>query len=182
LLPGRDANAAEAGVGVIFKPTAVISGEAHVNWLEYVPLDRTVDPFRGPTWKGALSRVFGARTSIGGLSERVMATSFAPQFPFAIVDRTGGWIQQVISRRFDVVGEIYRERFHNREFTRALPTLPILWTDADTRRYSAQFGVRVGRTRVAGNAGVVQRVQPASFRSVLVWLDVSYGIFQVRNR
>ena len=109
-------------------------------------------------------------------------TQILPQFAFGVVDRAGGWVQQVLSRRFDLVVEACREHYRSRAFARIDPETPLLWADSESRRFTSQFGVRVGRARVAATLSGVERVHPVSFQGLLFWVDVSYGIFQVRNR
>lgn len=180
LLRSRDANATEITAGVAFKPTAMVTGQVEIGRLRYVPVDTAVPPFDGMAGHFALSRAFRDRTAVGVRAQRAAGASFQPQFPFAIIDQAGGWVQQMLSRRFDVLGEVYHERFSNR-FVAPL-TGEVQWSNTDTRRYTSQFGVRVGRTRVAANATYVERLYPAGYHNLLLWADVSYGIFQARNQ
>jgi len=88
----------------------------------------------------------------------------------------------VLTRRFDVVVEAYREHYRNRAFAKLGPGSTLLWAESDLQRFTSQLGVRVGRARVGATMTAVQRVHPVAFQGLLFWVDVSYGIFQVRNR
>lgn len=182
LFHDRDANASELSIGMSFEPTAAIKGSVKVSWLQYFPLDPTVDVFEGPAGSVSLSRSIGDRTEIGVLAERTTGTSLGPQFAFAMIDRGGVWLQRVLSRRLDVVGQAFGERFRNRSFHRIAPELGVQWADTRAVRYTGSLGVRVGAARIGANVSVSERVQPLAYQSLLFWADVSYGVFQVRNR
>jgi hypothetical protein len=113
-----------------------------------------------------------------------MGTSLAPQFPFAILNRNGLALQEVITSRIDLVGELYRERFSNRSFANVIVNAVAVqaWQDADTWRYTGTIGIRVGPARVGMNGSYIRRIQPEGARTILVWADVTFGVFQLRNR
>jgi protein involved in polysaccharide export with SLBB domain len=186
LFPQKDADATEGSVGALFKPGALLSGDAHIGYLRYLGLDPTAPVVRGAIGNAELFFQPKERTRFGLIGERTTGSSYQPFFPYAIIDRLGGSLQQGIFRRFDVRVETYRERYHYARFrTPDEPVSPVGDSET-TQRYESELGVRFGAMRVGFDAMYVQRLSTVlprrDYNALRLMANISVGALQVHGQ
>ena len=177
LFSARDADASEFRVSTTFAPSALVQGSVYVGFLHYFALDATVQDYVGPIMGGTVGYTWRERTQVGVRGDRTTGTSFRGEVSFALLDRYGGWIVQSLSRRFDVVLEVDREQYTYRGFDGLGPfgqPAPEILTGT---RFSAQFGVLLGPSRVALNT--VYEGLYGAWRSTI---QFQHGVFQVQRQ
>jgi hypothetical protein len=182
-LAAKDADSTEAALEVAFTGAAVVTGTIEVGLLRHVTLAPGAPDFQGPTANIDLWSMLGEQTRFGGQYQRTTASALQPEYSLLMVDRYALAVQQMITRRFDVVLEAVHEEYDqlpyippDEPFTATLP-----FTDRG-RRYVAQVGMRVGRMRVALDGTYVQQIGAEGYDSFRLGAAVSYGVFDVRNR
>lgn len=173
-------------MGGLFRPGALIVGEARVGYLRYVGLDPAAPNIEGAVGGAELFWDPKDRTRFGVTLERTAADTFQPEFPYAVVDRAGGSIRQGLLRRFDLLFEGYREKYVYRDFlSSALATAPNERFET-TNRYRSELGIRIKAVRVGFNITYVQRVTatggPRNYDAVWIMTNVSYGVFEARGQ
>lgn len=185
LFPRKDADATEFSMGGLFRPGALIVGEARVGYLRYVGLDPAAPRLEGAVGGAELFWDPKDRTRFGVTLERTAADTFQPEFPYAVVDRAGGSIRQGLLRRFDVLLEGYREKYMYREFLPSAPATVRNERFETTDRYASELGVRLGPIRVGCNVTYYRRVAatggPRNYHALRTMVNVSYGVFQARG-
>ena len=174
--PARNADASEFRVGATFAASALVSGSVYVGFLHYFALDATVQDYVGPIMGGNLGYTWRARTQVGVRGDRSTDSSYRGGVSFVLVDRYGGWIRQSLSSMFDVVLEVDQEQYNYRGFDGPVSLGQLNSPAVAGIRYAAQFGVRLGGSRVAINT-----IYEPRYDGWLSTIQIQYGIFQVQR-
>jgi hypothetical protein len=183
LFAAKDADATEFSVGATFSAGAILNGTVAAGYLRYVTLDPRGTDFTGVIGNLDVWHVMGERTRFGARFQRSRGSSLQPQFSFALVDRYGGWVQQLLSRRLDVFTEVSQEHYNYSPFAIPGEALePQRGFLEESRRYVSQLGVRLGSLRVALDATYLQRVGPFGYEGLRMGTAVTYGVFDVRSK
>lgn len=182
LLSAKNAETTELSIGGTFRPRAVVLGEARVGYLRYLTPDPAAPDFEGVTAAVDLQGGMNDRTILGAKLERVVGDSFQPRFAFAIIDRYGGSLRRVLSSRWDVSLESYRETYRYEAFTFAGRQD----SRETTQRYASQVGLRVkNAARVTIDAIYVQRLSRDSrsraYNDLRMEISLTYGAFSLRG-
>ena len=191
LFPSRDADSVGLNLGTSFKRRAFVEGQAQVGLLRYAPLNSTARESTIVNAAGLLSHTWRERAQFGVRGERSIGSTFRPEFPYAVVGGYGGWMELVLPRWFDVVGEAYHDRFNYRRFGAVGGADRLHPARERTVRYTSQLGVRIrGGTRVALEVSYLQRLGDRALdgwtRDYTAWrtnivYDVSYRFFRIQR-
>lgn len=177
LAPVRNADSSEFRVDTTFASGALVEGRAHVGFFHYFAFDAAVEDYVGPIVGGEVWHTWRERTEVGGRAEREVRSAFQTTAAYSVNDLYGGWIRQALSRRFDVVLEVNRNRYTyggidglDRRGTPPLTTLS----------YTTEFGVLLRGSRLGVSTTYEERQGDRAYNA---WRwGLSYSIFGVRRQ
>jgi hypothetical protein len=123
--PVRDAVAIRYLPGLVFAPTALVTGRAEVGVLRYAPKDPLVRPFTGPVGTVDLGYVLLGVTRFGAQFSRDVVPSIDQLQTYFVQTAISGSVTHRISERWDAVASASRQRLaYHSLLTPAAPEAP----------------------------------------------------------
>jgi hypothetical protein len=161
--PLRDADSTRVSPGVEFKPSALISGTAHVGVRRFETLSDALPDFTGTVASATLNYTLEGATRFTFNAERDTTYSYEALQPYFVVDGYGLTVRRQIVGRTDVIVATQRHTYSYRDLV--LPGAPLSEIDRVDRTitWSATFGYRLGQTTRIG-FGAIYRQRHSNIR------------------
>jgi hypothetical protein len=179
-----------AGVGLSFKPLALLSGHIEAGLLEFNSQDRRVPGLRAPAYSADLGYVFMGRTHFGARADRAVSYSIDDASAYYLQSSVNGTVRHALTDTFHLSVSVGRQSlFH--QVTLSVPATSSAPTPATGDAvppltlidiYDAGLGYDLSSAgQWALHASYITRrpiggEQVTQFENLRLFLSVSYGL------